>query len=882
MVSVQSSLILSSTEHSMALEEISSLYPPSFTTPDTFGNEPKERPPSLKDLIHLVERFLSDLTEPPNTPASEEIYQTGPNAIKLQKLLVRLIEDRQSLAVSEPLHSCSASDEQVTTAPEAGKTETSTLICTTADIPEVQTCEHNMGLKKSCHHDMTPPDSPTKGWASPQATVKDLKHLFDVLGKALSDLKAPPNTPVFHENSQPGPDMIQLGELLKKFNRELPYRSPVICTTPDDFKSFEIWASKTHFKTIFETWDKEACKYKITEPEETSDGLDDYAEYVFVVRERVDRNSEEVTPYIDIKSHGLRDMLREVLHDINAISLMEDKPSIERNVLFHFLPELEVCANKAETNADHKSADVQHLRLLVDHLKHAYASILQRVQSMLQHGQITYDLLWALFKPGCHVYTTCIGTNEPRCVIFNAGEEVTRNDETWFNLECRFIDHDGVKFGKAGIFLRVPKFRGSKPIASLEAYPLLHHLSHEQVRKDLVERGQRFRDFAGSHFQHCEGSAFFMHKSKPIKVNINSRVAVDAAFFHEMQPNYSRPSLRDIAITEKDGIAFFDLGASVIEDREREMEKMRGDGVEPQKLTEADMLITCPTVCCFSFKEKMFLECAVSALRDVNWSPESFDCLQIPPENKTLLLSMAKTRLGLIPTVPFDDVIDGKGQGLNILLDGPPGVGKTFTVEATSEYFKLPLYSISAGELVVDHGDSNALEQQLETIFKIANHFKAVLLLDEADAFMEQRTSYHDAHNRLVTVFLRKLEYYQGILFLTSNRGIQLDDAILSRIHLITKYEGLSKEFRRSLWSTFLAKARTIQGSAVIKERDLRRLEALELNGREIKNIAAIAHALAEANASHVSYKYLELAAKSNQKFSKEFGRERPTGGMYV
>ena len=107
------------------------------------------------------------------------------------------------------------------------------------------------------------------------------------------------------------------------------------------------------------------------------------------------------------------------------------------------------------------------------------------------------------------------------------------------------------------------------------------------------------------------------------------------------------------------------------------------------------------------------VECAVSALVNVDWSSESFDCLQIPSETKTLLLSMAKTRLGLIPTVPFDDVIDGKGQGLNILLEyvgffflnyvkdstltrasGPPGVGKTFTVEATSEYFKLPLYSV--------------------------------------------------------------------------------------------------------------------------------------------------------------------------------------------
>ncbi|GKZ98249.1 hypothetical protein AnigIFM59636_002482 [Aspergillus niger] len=63
----------------------------------------------------------------------------------------------------------------------------------------------------------------------------------------------------------------------------------------------------------------------------------------------------------------------------------------------------------------------------------------------------------------------------------------------------------------------------------------------------------------------------------------------------------------------------------------------------------------------------MFVECAVSAHGDMDWSPESFDCLQIPSDDKTLLLSLAKTRPGLIPTVPFDDVIDGKGQGLTIL-----------------------------------------------------------------------------------------------------------------------------------------------------------------------------------------------------------------------
>ncbi|KAJ5873293.1 ATPase AAA-type core [Penicillium solitum] len=775
-----------------------------------------------------------------------------------------------------------------------------------------------MALNKTsspCHQGMTPPDSPTRGTATSQTIVKDLKHLFDVFLEKVFDLanQEPPNTPVSQDQSPAAPDMIRLKQLLVKFtsdecasvgpfaatdpaqsglaNNEQEEVTQVvdeidlnrsIRTTPDDFNLFEKWASASQFKTVVETWDKEACKYKIAEPTETSIGLDDYAEYAFIVRERVDRTSEEVVPFIDIKSEGLRDILRDVLHDIKAVSLMEDKPSIEQNFLFHFLPELDRCAENMDSSSDHESAHAKHLLLLIDHLKHAYASTLQRLESMLQHGHITYDLLWALFKPGCHVYTTCIGTKEPRCVVFDAGEEMTQNDETWLNLECRFLDYNGVKFGEAGIFLRVAKFRGSKPIDTLEAYPLCHHPSHEQIRKDLVERGQKFRDLAGSHIKHCKGSAFFMNKGKAIKVNINSRVAVDAAFFHEMQPNYSRPSLRDIGVKGKNSIAVINIGAMLIGDREREKERMKGDGVEAQKLGETDFLVACPTVCCFSFKEKIFLECAVSALRDVNWSPESFDCLKIPSETKTLLLSLAKTRLGLIPTVPFDDLIDGKGQGFNILLNGPPGVGKTFTVEATSEYFRLPLYSISAGELVVNHGDSNALEQQLETVFKIAKHFNAVLLLDEADAFMEQRTSYHDAHNRLVTIFLRKLEYYQGILFLTSNRGIQFDDAILSRIHLIIEYEGLTREYRRDLWSTFLSKACTMQGPAIVEDHELRRLESLDLNGREIKNVAAIAHALAEADVNQVNYKYLKLAAKSNKKFSSEFGRERPADGMYV
>lgn len=73
-----------------------------------------------------------------------------------------------------------------------------------------------------------------------------------------------------------------------------------------------------------------------------------------------------------------------------------------------------------------------------------------------------------------------------------------------------------------------------------------------------------------------------------------------------MQPNYSRPSLRDLGVKNMDIIDFFNIDAILIKDRKREKERMQGDGVDAQKLSEADFLVACPTVYYFSFKEKIF------------------------------------------------------------------------------------------------------------------------------------------------------------------------------------------------------------------------------------------------------------------------------------
>lgn len=115
------------------------------------------------------------------------------------------------------------------------------------------------------------------------------------------------------------------------------------------------------------------------------------------------------------------------------------------------------------------------------------------------------------------------------------------------------------------------------------------------------------------------------------------------------------------------------------------------------------------------------------------------------------------------------DIISGKGGGVVFLLHGPPGTGKTLTAESVSEFLKRPLYSVSVGELGTD---CKSLEKALSEVLEVATRWNAVILLDEADIFLERRTLQDVTRNALVGIFLRLLEYHTGVLFLTSNRSL--------------------------------------------------------------------------------------------------------------
>ena len=136
---------------------------------------------------------------------------------------------------------------------------------------------------------------------------------------------------------------------------------------------------------------------------------------------------------------------------------------------------------------------------------------------------------------------------------------------------------------------------------------------------------------------------------------------------------------------------------------------------------------------------------------------------------------------------------------------------------------------MSSGDLATD---PKQVETELSRAFRQASCWNAILLLDEADVFMKQRSLDHVGNN-LTSIFLRKLEYYKGIMILTTNRVKDFDDAMRSRIRVAIRYLPLGIDTRRGLWASFLEKATTTNGTR-FSSNELNQLAKRELNGRQV------------------------------------------------
>ena len=188
------------------------------------------------------------------------------------------------------------------------------------------------------------------------------------------------------------------------------------------------------------------------------------------------------------------------------------------------------------------------------------------------------------------------------------------------------------------------------------------------------------------------------------------------------------------------------------------------------------------------------------------------------------------------------------------------------SAESVAEFTKRPLYAVSSGELGTYASD---LEEKLARILDVATVWKAVLLLDEADVFLEKRSLHDIDRNALVSTFLRLLEYYQGILFLTTNRVQSFDEAFQSRIHVALKYNNLTEESRRTVWKSFLEKLGA--GKVDVSEAEYDELQKCDLNGREIKNAVKTAKSLADSMGGVVTKETLDTVLDIQRDFERDF-----------
>lgn len=236
-----------------------------------------------------------------------------------------------------------------------------------------------------------------------------------------------------------------------------------------------------------------------------------------------------------------------------------------------------------------------------------------------------------------------------------------------------------------------------------------------------------------------------------------------------------------------------------------------------------------PVVKVFDLRTHEFLWVHADNMEPHSYDKSLRDKLILPPTHRDLL-DVLTTDLGAF----VNDFVEGKSAGNVILCKGIPGVGKTLTAEVYAELIERPLYSIHSGALGTT---AEAIEENLKVIFQRGSRWNCVLLLDEADVFVVQRGN-NIEQNAIVAEFLRTLEYFDGLLFMTTNRPDDIDEAIISRCAAIIDYAPPTAADAAAIWRVMATQFQAELGDELIAE-----LVALfpEIAPRDIKMLFRLA-----------------------------------------
>lgn len=203
----------------------------------------------------------------------------------------------------------------------------------------------------------------------------------------------------------------------------------------------------------------------------------------------------------------------------------------------------------------------------------------------------------------------------------------------------------------------------------------------------------------------------------------------------------------------------------------------------------------------------------------------------------------------------MSDIVQGKMRGIIVIATGAPGTGKTLTAEVFSEEIKRPLYVVQCSQLGTNEEE---LEKELTKVLARASRWKAILLIDEADVYIHERGD-DIQQNAIVGVFLRVLEYYRGVLFMTSNRATIIDDAIMSRATAWIKYDKPSEKELKQIWKVLSTNYKIELSDLAIDELVK---EFSSISGRNVRNLLKLARLLAVKKKESVTVELIKYVAQ--------------------
>jgi len=457
-----------------------------------------------------------------------------------------------------------------------------------------------------------------------------------------------------------------------------------------------------------------------------------------------------------------------------------------------------------------------YFKELVQFLNNELKDVIFQSKELLKNGQMTFDMLWCLFQNETDCYTK-VEDKLSAGTIESTGYESSFFGQN-FIIKVKQIQADGKGFIIIYTKFFIREFKGVVPIDSLSVKPL-----DIKTKEYLIERGKKYQKYGiGPNYVQCCGNMMVKDYWKNILFRSNGRIMIDISTFDKRNPDY--PNMRDMDSSDN---AF----TTIKEDK---------------------LHITVPYIKGFSFPLKKWGEFAIDDLDEIEFNDNAFDTLVLDQEKKDIISALVTNS-----DVGFTDIIKGKSGGCIFLLHGPPGVGKTLTSEAIAETMRVPLYSVSVGELGINPAE---LEDKLRNILDIASTWKAQILIDEADIFLERRNEHDIIRNAMVGVFLRLLEYHQGVMFLTTNRVKNIDEAFYSRISVALHYTALSLSDKAKIWTNLLV-------CAGVTGMDIKKLATYDINGRQIKTTIRLAQALAKAKNETISMTHIVSTIKLQEEF---------------